>query len=119
MVSTESGKTFVPIEMDAEKIEIKKGDDLAKLLDIKMIYFDLNKSDIRPDAEIELIKILGVMNEYPNMIIDVRSHTDCRQSAKYNLALSDKSKSMVAWLDSLKVFLEIEFQEEVTVNHNY
>ncbi|MFN7421364.1 MAG: OmpA family protein, partial [Flavobacterium sp.] len=33
------------------------------------------------------------------MEIDVRSHTDCRQTYKYNMSLSDRrAKSTVAWL---------------------
>jgi outer membrane protein OmpA-like peptidoglycan-associated protein len=39
------------------------------------------------------------MKQYPNMKIDVRSHTDCRASHKYNEKLSDRrAKSTVAWL---------------------
>ena len=68
---------------------------------IKIIYFDLDKSNIRPDAALELAKILDVMEQYPTMKIDVRSHTDCRQTAKYNAALSDRrAKSTRAWLVS-------------------
>ena len=64
-----------------------------------MIYFDLNKSFIRPDAVIELEKILDVMNANPTMKIDVRSHTDSRQTAAYNIALSTRrAKSTVQWL---------------------
>jgi peptidoglycan-associated lipoprotein len=41
------------------------------------------------------------MEQYPSMKIDVRSHTDCRQTAKYNMALSDRrAKSTMAWLVS-------------------
>jgi outer membrane protein OmpA-like peptidoglycan-associated protein len=62
-------------------------------------FFDLDKSNIRQDAALDLEKILAVMKQYPSMKIDVRSHTDCRQTAKYNLALSDKrAKSTIAWL---------------------
>ena len=57
---------------------------------IKIVYFDLDKSNIRPDAALQLEKILQVMLQYPTMKVDVRSHTDCRQTAKYNLKLSDK-----------------------------
>jgi peptidoglycan-associated lipoprotein len=33
------------------------------------------------------------------MEIDIRSHTDCRQTAKYNLSLSDRrAESTIAWL---------------------
>ncbi|WP_396193167.1 OmpA family protein, partial [Flavobacterium sp.] len=61
----------------------------------------LDKSFIRPDAAFELSKILDLMNENPTMEIDVRSHTDCRQTAAYNAALSDRrAKSTIAWLVS-------------------
>ena len=61
--------------------------------------FDLNKFDIRPDAETELAKILEVLQTYPTMEIDIRSHTDSRNTAKYNLLLSDKrAKATADWL---------------------
>jgi len=78
---------------------IEVGTDLAKTLDIPTIYFDLDKSDIRKDAAYELAKVLVVMQQFPDMKIEVRSHTDSRQSAKYNENLSDKrAKATVAWL---------------------
>ena len=43
--------------------EVKPGDDLAKLLQLQTIYFDLDKSYIRPDAEIELQKIITIINK--------------------------------------------------------
>lgn len=63
--------------------------DLAELIEIHPINFDLNKYDIRPDAEIELNKIVDIMNKYPNMIVELGSHTDCRASKSYNEKLSD------------------------------
>ncbi|MBA4239614.1 MAG: hypothetical protein C0448_02720 [Sphingobacteriaceae bacterium] len=68
------------------KVEV--GMDLAKMIDIKPIYFDLGKSKIRPDAAIELNKVVAIMKEYPNMIIELGAHTDCRGSAVANLKLS-------------------------------
>lgn len=68
------------------KVEV--GMDLAKMIDIKPIYFDLGKSKIRPDAAIELNKIVAVMKEYPAMIIELGAHTDCRGAAAANLKLS-------------------------------
>ncbi len=70
--------------------EISPCDDLAKILDIPIIYFDFDKSNIRYDAEIELQKVLAVLNKYPTMAIDIRSHTDCRGSAAYNENLSER-----------------------------
>jgi outer membrane protein OmpA-like peptidoglycan-associated protein len=75
------------------------GDDLGKCFGIKMIYFDLDKSDIRTEAALDLEKILDVLNQYPNMKLDIRSHTDSRASFKYNEALSDRrAKSTISWL---------------------
>jgi outer membrane protein OmpA-like peptidoglycan-associated protein/tetratricopeptide (TPR) repeat protein len=97
----ESGKTFVPIELELAKKKVGEGDDLAKAFGIKMIYFDLDKSNIRKDAALELAKILDVMEQNPTMELDIRSHTDCRQTAQYNAALSDRrAKSTMAWLVS-------------------
>lgn len=71
-----------------EKLEV--GQDLGKLIDIKPIYFDLGKANIRPDAATELDKIVAIMNENPTMQIELGSHTDCRGSAESNRKLSDK-----------------------------
>ena len=49
--------------------------------------------------ESDLAIIIDVMKQYPTMKIDVRSHTDSRQSHKYNQVLSEKrAQSTVAWL---------------------
>ncbi len=66
------------------------GADLTEILDMNPIYFDLDKSYIRADAEIELQKVIAFMKEYPDLKIDVRSHTDSRGNDNYNLKLSQK-----------------------------
>lgn len=64
--------------------------DLSEMIQINPINFDLNKYNIRPDAATELDKIVEVMNKYPNMVIELGSHTDCRASKAYNMKLSDR-----------------------------
>ncbi len=99
MIAKVSGKTDLPIALDKKVVVVKKDDDIAKALGIKMIYFDLDKSYIRSDAALELEKILSVMKENPTMTIDVRSHTDCRQTVAYNASLSQRRVvSTMAWL---------------------
>ena len=99
MTANETGKTFVPITLEKTKIKFVEKDDVLKKLGIKIIYFDLNKSDIHPNAAVELAKVLDILEQYPTMELDIRSHTDCRQSAKYNLSLSDRrAKATVNWL---------------------
>jgi outer membrane protein OmpA-like peptidoglycan-associated protein len=79
--------------------EAKPGDDLAKLLNLEVIYFDLDKSFIRSDAEVELQKIIAALKEYPNLKIDVRSHTDSRANSDYNMYLSERrAKSTIKYI---------------------
>ena len=87
------------ILMKTTKKKLQKGDDLAKIFQIKEIKFDLNKYNIRPDAAAELVKIVEAMKDHPTMKIDIRSHTDSRGSDKYNLILSDKrAKATMEWI---------------------
>ena len=87
------------IELDKAQKTVKPGDDLADVFGINLIYFDLDKWNIRPDAAIDLAKILDVLEQYPTMKIDIRSHTDCRASSAYNDKLSDRrAKSTREWL---------------------
>lgn len=98
-LAKESGETDFPIALEKTVKKVKVGDDLAKTFGIKIIYFDLDKWNIRPDAATDLAKIVDVMREYPNMKVDVRSHTDSRQTHQYNERLSDRrAKSTVAWM---------------------
>lgn len=87
---TEPGEIKMASELDIALEKIEVGSDLAKIIDIKPIYFDVNKYNIRKDAAIELDKIVKVMKENPNMIIELGSHTDSRGSTASNLRLSDK-----------------------------
>ncbi len=96
-----AGNTYLPLTLKKRLVKIETGTDLARpdVLDIPTIYFNLDKSNIRKDAAFELEKILAVMNQYPTMTIDVRSHTDSRQTREYNQRLSDRrAKSTIAWL---------------------
>ena len=66
------------------------GDDLAKLLQLSTIYFDFDKFDIRPDAEVEIQKVIAAMEKYPSLRIKANSHTDSRGIDVYNLWLSKR-----------------------------
>lgn len=93
------GQYDVHKALDFTLDKIKVGVDLSSIIDINPIYFDLNKSNIRPDAATELDKIVKVMNENPEMEIELGSHTDSRGSAAYNISLSDKrAKSSAAYI---------------------
>ena len=100
-VNVTVGKDEVVYEilLNPREVAIKKGMDLAKVFEIKEIKFDYNKANIRPDAAVELTKIVEVMREYPKMKIDIRSHTDSRGADSYNLKLSDRrAKATLEWI---------------------
>ena len=55
---------------------------------INPIYFNFDKFNIRPDAALELDKVVAVMKKYPELIIEGGSHTDSRGGFNYNVTLS-------------------------------
>ncbi len=85
--------TTVEAELELElRLELKDegiieidGKDFIK---VDLIYFGLDKSFIRPAASIELEKVIAVMKRYPQMIVYLGSHTDSRNTHKYNETLS-------------------------------
>jgi outer membrane protein OmpA-like peptidoglycan-associated protein len=71
---------------------------------INNIYYDLDKSFIRKDAAKELDNVVRIMKENPTLEIELGSHTDCRQTAKYNEQLSvRRAKAAVNYIVSKKV----------------
>jgi outer membrane protein OmpA-like peptidoglycan-associated protein len=87
---TLSSDSLIQLSYLLDKKEI--GTDLGPF----MIYYNFDKYDIREDAKVELDKIVKVMNENPEVKIELGSHTDCRGSWKYNSRLSKKRAKSAA-----------------------
>lgn len=83
-----------------QDIQLEPIMDVKVLADLNKIYFDFNKSDIRPDAARELDKVVKLMSEtYPEMVIRLESHTDPVGSHTYNDKLSKRrAKSTYEYL---------------------
>ncbi len=65
------------------------------------IYFDFDKWNIRPDAAKELDEAVAILVKYPEMQIEIGSHTDRRGDATYNQQLSEKrAKSTMNYMIS-------------------
>jgi peptidoglycan-associated lipoprotein len=75
---------YFEIKIPLNKIEIDKA------IVLENIYYDLDKWDIRPDAAIELDKLVSILKDNPDIKIELSSHTDSRQTADYNYELSKK-----------------------------
>jgi outer membrane protein OmpA-like peptidoglycan-associated protein len=57
-------------------------------LKVRTIYFDWNSSNLRADKSI-LDEVVAILNQFPNLHIELGSHTDCRGSKAYNQNLSE------------------------------
>ncbi|WP_033959742.1 OmpA family protein [Psychroserpens jangbogonensis] len=65
------------------------------------IFFEFDKSNVTAQAAFELDKLVQIMNKYPDMVINAKSHTDSRGSASYNEKLSDRrAKTTVQYVIS-------------------
>lgn len=68
---------------------------------VKNIFYDFDKSNIRPDAAIILDNLVHVMKNNPSLTIELSSHTDSRGNDDYNLRLSQRrADAAVAYLVS-------------------
>ncbi|MGB5460195.1 MAG: OmpA family protein [Eudoraea sp.] len=98
---------IIDFYLEREIIEAGFGDDLAKLLQLSTIYFDFGKYNIRPDAEIEIQKVIAAMEKYPSLKIKANSHTDSRGADSFNLWLSQKrAEATVAYMISQGISAE-------------
>lgn len=71
----------------------------GKEIELKDIYYDFDKWYIRPESEPQLRKLLVFMEENPDAIVEIGSHTDARAPFEYNIKLSQRrAQSVVDWL---------------------
>lgn len=63
---------------------------IDKVIRLENIYYDYNKWNIRPDAALELDKLVKILQDNPQIKIELGSHADCRGSDKYNMTLTQK-----------------------------
>lgn len=104
-----------------EQITLKKGDlrdDVVVLLSqssgqslrnvtlhegrsfkLNNVYYDYDAATIRPDAARDLDALFALMVKYPDMEVELSSHTDARGTPGYNLDLSQRrAESAVQYL---------------------
>jgi outer membrane protein OmpA-like peptidoglycan-associated protein/tetratricopeptide (TPR) repeat protein len=74
---------------------------IPKTINLNNILYAYNKWDLLPASYVELDKLVTLLQKNPTLIIEIRSHTDSRGSAKYNQTLSEKrAASVVQYLIS-------------------
>lgn len=84
-------------DMDFELTKIEKKKEII----LNNIYYDFDKATLRPESKVELDKLASMLQETPNVIIQISSHTDDRGSHSYNDKLSEeRARSVVSYLIS-------------------
>lgn len=63
---------------------------LDKAIVLDNIYYDFDRAGIRPDAARELDKLVGILKDNPQIVIELSSHTDSRGDITYNIDLSQR-----------------------------
>ena len=95
------------IELERTIKKAGEGEDLIAFLGLDPVRFDLDKSNIRPDAAEIMDKVVEYMNYFPDLHIAVRSHTDVRASISYNDKLSQRrAKETIAYLVTKGIAIE-------------
>jgi outer membrane protein OmpA-like peptidoglycan-associated protein len=62
---------------------------------LRNIYFDLDKSILKPESKEELTRLYDLLRNYPTMEIQVNGHTDSQASDDYNQQLSESRAAAV------------------------
>ena len=66
---------------------------------IDNIFYDFDKATLRPESATALDELVGMLNENPNVTIELSAHADYRGSAEYNKRLSQRrAESVVNYL---------------------
>ncbi len=79
----------IPYGIIRDTIWIEKVEVGQKFV-MENIFYDYDKWDILPESEIELNKLVEIMNDNPSWKVELGSHTDARGSDSYNEILSQK-----------------------------
>jgi outer membrane protein OmpA-like peptidoglycan-associated protein len=61
-----------------------------KAEDVVTVFFDFDKSNLKPDAIVRLDSIYDMLTANPIATIQISGYTDGRGTAAYNAVLSDK-----------------------------
>lgn len=66
---------------------------------VENIFYDFDKATLRPESKSALDEMVVMLNENPNVTIEMGAHTDRKGSDEYNIRLSDRrAQSVVDYL---------------------
>ncbi len=93
IISDTLTKRYYNATVELEKVEV------GKEIVLKNIFYDYNKSNIRPEAEPDLLLLIEFLKNNPGVIVELGSHTDSRGNDEYNMKLSQaRAQSAVNYI---------------------
>jgi outer membrane protein OmpA-like peptidoglycan-associated protein len=95
------GDTTMVADVGAQNEANRLADALRKESHVAIygIYFDVDKSTLRPDSETALQHIFELLNADPGLKVEVQGHTDNTGTAAHNQTLSqERADSVKRWL---------------------
>lgn len=91
-VETDYNKPFL-LEIPLEPI------DTGRVVELKNIFFDVNKWDLKPESKAELDKLVVFLTKNPTLKIELGGHTDNSGDKKFNVTLSaNRAKAVYDYL---------------------
>ncbi len=73
--------------------------ETGSIVILKNIFFDFDKSDLKPESQVELNRLVGLLQKNVRLKIEIGGHTDNKGTAAYNQNLSEeRAKSVYEYL---------------------
>lgn len=93
----QSLSTYKEFDRDIKLEKLKKD----KAIQLKHIYFDFDSYQVKSSAFAELDKVVRLMNDNPEISIELSAHTDDKGKEDYNMTLSNqRAKSAAQYIIS-------------------
>ncbi|MGA1227484.1 MAG: OmpA family protein [Tamlana sp.] len=77
-------------KLEEEKLNNERKEIEEAINAIENIYFNFDASSLTEASKTTLQKLAGILDKYPNLVIEISSHTDSRGSSAYNQKLSER-----------------------------
>jgi outer membrane protein OmpA-like peptidoglycan-associated protein len=92
-------KQAAEMKRDLEGAKIERIGEAIRITFDSGILFDIDKFDLRPASQENLIRLAKILNKYPDTNVLIEGHTDSTGTAEHNLALSkDRAQSVAHFL---------------------
>ncbi len=97
-------KQAAEMQRDLEGAEVERIGEGIKITFDSGILYDIDKSDLRPVSQTNLVNLAKILNKYPDTNILIEGHTDDTGSDEHNLILSkDRAQSVASYLATVGV----------------